>query len=118
MKIRIIRKFLEYVYSNYVGNFLGFVIGMLSTRLVSHFYTTRSIRNLWGLAARKTVVDKQTYSTMQWAISIIIGFIVFEIVSKWLQKKLNALLPKYKLTQWMIEQELQEEKPQPISKYE
>ncbi|HEY1164287.1 MAG TPA: hypothetical protein VGE90_03950 [Chitinophaga sp.] len=116
MKIRIIRKFLEYVYSNYVGNFLGFVIGLLSTRLVSHFYTTRSIRNLWGLAARKTVVDKQTYSTMQWVISIIIGFIVFEIVSKWLQKKLNALLPKYKLTQWMVEQE--EEKPQPISKYE
>jgi hypothetical protein len=113
MKIRIIRKFLEYVYSNYVGNFLGFVIGMLSTRLVAHFYTTRSIKNLWGLAARRTVVDKQTYSAMEWTISIIIGFIVFEIVSKWLQKRLNELLPRYKFTRWMVEEE---EQRQPISK--
>lgn len=115
MKIRIIRKFLEYVYNNYVGNFIGFVIGMISTRLVSHYYTTRSIRNLWGLAARKTVVDKQTYSTMEWVISIVIGFIVFEIVSKWLKKRLDTLLPKYKLTQWMVQQE-EEEKKQLVSK--
>lgn len=119
MKIRIIRKFLEYVYSNYVGNFLGFVIGMISTRLVSHFYTTRSIKNLWGLAARRTVVDKQTYSAMEWTISIVIGFIVFEIVSKWLKKKLDQLLPRYRFTRWMIEQEGVEEtaeKQQLVSK--
>ena len=105
MKTRIVRKLAEYIYNNYVGNFLGFVIGMISTRLVSHYYTTRSIRNLWGLAARKTVVDKQTYSMMEWAISILIGFIVFEIVSKWLKKKLDELLPRYKLTKWLVEQE-------------
>lgn len=106
MKNRIARKFVEYVYSNYIGNFLGFAIGMLSTRLVSHFFTTRSIRNLWGLAARhKTVVDKHTYSNMEWAISLVIGFIVFEIVSKWLKKKMNDILPRYKLTQWLVKQE-------------
>ncbi len=105
MKTRIIRKLAEYIYNNYVGNFLGFVIGMISTRLVSHYYTTRSIKNLWGLAARRTVVDKQTYSMMEWAISILIGFIVFEIVSKWLKKKMDELLPRYKLTKWLVEQE-------------
>ncbi|SEW52005.1 hypothetical protein [Chitinophaga arvensicola] len=105
MKFKLIRKFLEYVYNNYVGNFLGFVIGMASTRLVSHFFTTRSIRNLWGLTAHKTVVDKHTYNTMEWTISIVIGFIVFELVSKWLKKKLNEILPKYKFTQWMVEPE-------------
>ncbi|MBS0031858.1 hypothetical protein ACTJJ0_31355 [Chitinophaga sp. 22321] len=105
MKFKLVRKFVEYVYNNYVGNFLGFVIGMLSTRLVSHYFTTRSIRNLWGLTAHKTVVDKHTYSTMEWTISIVIGFIVFEIVSKWLKKKLQEILPKYKLTQWMVEAE-------------
>lgn len=110
MKSKLIRKFLEYVYNNYVGNFLGFVIGMASTRLVSHFFTTRSIRNLWGLTAHKTVVDKHTYSNMEWTISIIIGFIVFEIVSKWLKKKLQQLLPKYKFTQWMV---AAEERQQP-----
>lgn len=105
MKIRIARKFVEYVYSNYIGNFLGFAIGMLSTRLVSHYFTTRSIRNLWGLTAHKTVVDKHTYSTMEWAISLVIGFIVFEIVSKWLKKKMDEILPRYKLTQWLAKQE-------------
>ncbi|HWV67816.1 hypothetical protein [Chitinophaga sp.] len=105
MKIKIIRKFLEYVYNNYVGNFLGFVIGMASTRLVSHYFTTRSIRNLWGLTAHKTVVDKHTYNTMEWGISIVIGFIVFEIVSKWLKKKLHMMMPKNKYTQWLMETE-------------
>jgi len=95
----------EYLYSNFTGNFLGFAIGMASARLVSHFFTTRSIKNLWGITARKTVVDKQTFSAMEWMISIIIGFIVFEIISKWVKKKMDELLPKYKLTQWLVETE-------------
>lgn len=105
MKIIIVRKFAEYVYSNYIGNFLGFAIGMLSTRLVSHYFTTRSIRNLWGLTAHKTVVDKHTYNTMEWVISLVIGFIVFELVSKWLKKKMSEILPRYKFTQWLVKQE-------------
>src|SRR6185312_10024119 len=98
------RKFIEYLYSNFTGNFLGFIIGMASTRLISHWFTTRSIKNLWGLTARKTVVDKQTFSAMEWAISIIIGFIVFEIISKWVKKKTDEMLVKYKerLPQWMV----------------
>jgi hypothetical protein len=105
MKLKLIRKFLEYVYNNYVGNFLGFVVAMWSSRLVSHYFTTRSIRNLWGLTARKTVIDKHTYTNLEWAITIVIGFIVFEIVSKWLTKKLQQLLPKYKFTKWLVEAE-------------
>lgn len=113
MKLKLIRKFLEYVYNNYVGNFLGFVIAMMSSRLVSHYFTTRSIKNLWGLTARKTVIDKHTYTNLEWAITIVIGFIVFEIVSKWLTKKLQQLLPKYKFTKWMVEAE---NKPGPAEK--
>src|SRR5690349_16628874 len=90
------QKFMQYVYSNYTGNFIGFAIGMASTRLVAHFFTTRSIKNLWGITAKKTVVDKQTFSFMEWAISIIIGFLVFEIISKWVKKKLNPYLIRYK----------------------
>ncbi|WP_346319287.1 hypothetical protein [Chitinophaga sp. YIM B06452] len=109
----VIRKFVEYIYNNYVGNFLGFVIGMASTRLVSHFFTTRSIRNLWGLTARKTVVDKHTYTTMEWVVSIVIGFIVFELVSKWLKRKLNDILPKYKATRWLVRDEQHNRQPKP-----
>lgn len=102
MKSGIQRKFLEYLYSNFIGNFLGFAIGMASTRLVSHFFTTRSIKNLWGLTAKKTVVDKQTFTAMEWMISIAIGFIVFEIISKWIKQKVEEMAAKQKwLSRWV-----------------
>jgi hypothetical protein len=96
MKSNASQKFLQYMYSNFTGNFIGFAIGMASTRLVAHFFTTRSIKNLWGLAAKKTVVDKQTFSGMEWMISIVIGFLVFEIISKWVKRKMSPVLVKYK----------------------
>jgi hypothetical protein len=89
-------RFLGYLYNKFAGNFLGFVIAMASTRLVSHFFTTRSIKNLWGLTARKTVIDRHTFNTLEWMISIVIGFIVFEIISKWAKKKMDEMLPKCK----------------------
>lgn len=105
MKTSIQRKFLEYLYSNFIGNFLGFAIGMASTRLVSHFFTTRSIKNLWGLTAKKTVVDKQTFSAMEWAISIAIGFIVFEIISKWVKQKVEEMAGKHRwLERWVAKE--------------
>jgi hypothetical protein len=103
MKTNTARKFLDYLYGNFAGNFLGFVIGLASARLVSRFFATRSIKNLWGLTTSKTVVDKKTFNTMEWIISVVIGFIVFEIISKWVKKKVDQMLPKYKLTQWLAE---------------
>jgi len=100
---------MQYVYSNYTGNFIGFAIGMASTRVVAHFFTTRSIKNLWGITAKKTVVDHQTFNFMEWATSIIIGFLVFEIISKWVKKKLNPYLLKYKgylPSDWVGEEEV------------
>ena len=108
MKSNTGQKFMQYVYSNYTGNFIGFAIGMASTRLVAHFFTTRSIKNLWGLTAKKAVVDHQTFSFMEWAISIIIGFLVFEIISKHLRKRLDQVIPKLKirLFRWLIRKDL------------
>ena len=90
------RSFLKYLYDNFVANFIGFVIGMAATRLVSHFFVTRNIKNLWGLAARKTVVDRKTFSNMELLISVVIGFIVFEVLSKWLKKKMEEMYPSCK----------------------
>ena len=103
MKTNTARKFLDYLYGNFAGNFLGFVIGLASARLVSRFFATRSIKNLWGLTTSKTVVDKKTFNAMEWIISVVIGFIVFEIISKWVKRKVDQMLPKYKLTQWLAE---------------
>jgi hypothetical protein len=112
MKSNTSQKFLQYVYSNYTGNFIGFAIGMASTRLVAHFFTTRSIKNLWGITAKKTVVDKQTFSAMEWMISIIIGFLVFEIISKWVMKKMNPVLSKYR---GYLPADWVEEEPAPVA---
>ncbi|WP_336518298.1 hypothetical protein [Pollutibacter soli] len=102
MKTNVTSKFVAYLYSNFIGNFLGFIIGMASTKLVGNFFTTRSIKNLWGLTAKKTVVDKQTFHAFEWMIAIIIGFVVFEIISKWIKMKVDGLLPKYKATKWIV----------------
>lgn len=101
MKQSLYRKFIAYLCNNFIGNFLGFVIGMGSTRLVSQFFTTRSIKNIWGLTAHKTVVDKQTFHVFEWLVSIIVGFIVFELISKWIQKKTQPVFARHAFTRWM-----------------
>lgn len=103
MKFPESKSFFKYVYDNFVANFISFVIGMGATRLLSHFFVTRSIKNLWGLTARKTVIDKKTFSNLELFISVIVGFIVFEIISKWLKQKMEEWYPacKTKVMGWM-----------------
>jgi hypothetical protein len=103
MKFPQTNSFFKYLYDNFIANFIGFIIGMGATRLVSHFFVTRSIKNLWGLAARKTVIDKKTFSNLELFISVIIGFIVFEVISKWLKKKIEQAYPvcKTRVLAWM-----------------
>lgn len=87
---------LRYLYDQLTGNFMGFLVGMSATGLVSQFFATRSIRNLWGLTSRKTVIDKDTYAMLEWIISIVIGFIVFEVMTKVVKEKLDHHLPVFK----------------------
>ncbi|MEP7372193.1 MAG: hypothetical protein ABI675_02320 [Chitinophagaceae bacterium] len=103
MKNGLFQKFVQYLCNNFIGNFIGFAVGMASTKLVSHYFATRSIKNLWGLTTHKTVLDKTTYSNLQFIISVVIGFIVFEIISKWIKKKTDSLMVKYKasIEEWL-----------------
>ncbi len=103
MKIPQTSSFFKYVYENFVANFIGFIIGMGATKLVSHFFVTRSIKNLWGLAAKRTVIDKKTFSNLELFISVIIGFIVFELLSKWVKKKMEEAYPvcRTRVLGWM-----------------
>lgn len=100
------KQILKYLYDQLTGNFMGFLIGMSASGLVSHFFETRSIKNLWGLAAHKRVVDKDTFSFLEWAISILIGFVVFEIVTKVIKERLDKNYPKYKfkVLRWLAGQ--------------
>ncbi|MBC7826493.1 MAG: hypothetical protein H7122_02015 [Chitinophagaceae bacterium] len=96
MKNTIPQKLALYLYNNFLGNFLGFIIGMASVKLVSHFFATKSIKNLWGLTATKTLVSKQTFNILEWTVSILIGFLVFEIISKGIKKKMDEMMPSWK----------------------
>src|SRR5436190_1057572 len=98
MKFPETKSFFKYLYDNFIANFIGFAIGIAATKLVSHFFVTRSIRNLWGLAAKKTVIDKKTFSNLELFISVVIGFIVFEILSKWIKAKMAEVYPVCKNT--------------------
>jgi len=109
MKITI-KSILRYLYDQFTGNFMGFLIGASATGLVSHFFETRSLRNLWGLTAKKTLVDKGTLQNLEWIISIVIGFIVFEVMTKVVKAKLDQHMPKYKrmLFRWIVREEVRE----------
>ncbi len=98
MKYPVTKNFFKYLYDNFIANFVGFIIGLAATKLVSHFFVTRSIKNLWGLTAKRTVVDKTTFTNLELFISVVIGFIVFEIFSKWVKQKMEEMYPSCKST--------------------
>ena len=108
MKNSIFQKFIQYLYNNFLGNFIGFAVGMASTRLVSHYFATRSIKNLWGITSHKTLIDKKTYGNLEFIVSVVIGFIVFEFISKWMKKKMDEMAPKYKTSviKWLAKNKL------------
>src|SRR5688572_32543797 len=94
----------RYLYDQLTGNFLGFLIGASATKLVSQFFETRGLKNLWGLTAKKTVVDKGTFANLEWIISILIGFIVFEIMTMIVKARIDQHAPgiKTRLFRWAI----------------
>jgi hypothetical protein len=108
MKNISVKAVLKYLYNQLTGNFAGFLIGVSATGLVSHFFETRSIKNLWGLTAKKTIVNKETFHQLEWIISIVFGFIVFEIVTKVIKERLERNFPRFKvaLYRWIIRKDL------------
>lgn len=73
---------LNYIYGEFAGRFLGFVVGMWAVSLVAHFFEYPSFKNLWGLNSRKTMVSKNTFEELKWITQVVIGFFVFEIFHK------------------------------------
>ena len=94
----------NYLSEQVIGRFTGFMVGLWASRLISHFFTTRSIHNLWGLTARKTVVSKQTFSNLEWIASVVIGYMVFEIVLKIIKNKIGPWLKsRFSVLRWIVE---------------
>ena len=83
----------RYLTDQFIGSFTGFIIGLWASSLVSHFFATRSIKNLWGLTSKKTLVDKQTFGAMEWLASVIVGYLVFEVIVRLVKSYVTPKLP-------------------------
>ncbi len=94
----------QYLLDQLTGNFAGFLIGTSATGLLSHFFETRSVRNLWGLTAHKKILNKETFSNLEWILSILIGFLVFELMTKVVKPRLAIYYSRNKFTllRWMV----------------
>jgi len=97
MKTQKRKTVVSYLSEQFIGRFTGFIIGLWATRIVAHFFTTRSIHNLWGLTAKKTVVSKQTFGNLQWIAAVVIGYLVFEVVFTIIKNKIAPELSKLRV---------------------
>src|SRR6185295_16191302 len=83
----------RYLTDQFMGTFASFIIGLWASSLVSHFFATRSIKNLWGLTSKKTVVDKQTFGALEWMASVVVGYLVFEVIVRLVKNYVVPRLP-------------------------
>jgi len=70
-------------------NGVSAIIALFVSSILSRFFTVRSFRNLWGLAAKKKdkmLIDKDTYEWLNVIIIFIVGLFVFSIVEELLSK--------------------------------
>lgn len=92
MKIPSKKEALDYLKGQAFSQFVGFYVGLSSTGLVSRFFETRSFSNLWGILATKPLIDAQTFNVLERIFAVLIGFVVFEIISK----NLGPLIQRWK----------------------
>lgn len=71
-----------------LGNLVGFAVGVMITNSFTHYVTERrSVKNLFGLAGRKKVLVNDTPEWIQYGLSILLGFIVLEVINHFFESK-------------------------------
>lgn len=79
-----------------LGNLVGFVVGMWVVATFSHeVLERRSIKNLFGLVKRKNVVVNEIPEWLQSTLSVLIGFIVLEMINYFFRSRKHILLWNY-----------------------
>ena len=86
----------NFIVQQSLGNLVGFIVGMwVSTTFTHHILERRSIHNLFGILRRKKVLVNDIPHWLQTTISILIGFLVLELINYFFQNKLYLLVWKY-----------------------
>ena len=60
---------------------VGYLDGLLGYNLVSKFFVKRGLVNLWGLASKRSALQKDDYEWLMFAASYVIGLIVMILVN-------------------------------------
>lgn len=90
------RRIKKFILQQALGNLVGFTVGMWVTTTFSHNVLERkNIKNLFGIVKRKDVLVNDIPHWMQVGISILVGFIVLELINYFFQTKQYLLLWKY-----------------------
>ncbi|HEY3372168.1 MAG TPA: hypothetical protein VGK10_15035 [Prolixibacteraceae bacterium] len=86
----------KFILQQALGNLVGFSVGMWVTTTFSHSVLERkNIKNLFGIMKRKDVTVNDIPHWLQVGISILVGFIVLELINYFFQTKQYLILWKY-----------------------
>lgn len=89
-------KIKNFILDKALGNLVGFVVGMWVVATFSHEVLERkSIKNLFGLVKRKKVVVNEIPEWLQSTLSILIGYIVLEMINHFFRSKKHILIWNY-----------------------
>ena len=76
-----------------IGNLVGFAIALLVSNSFTHYVTERrNIKNLFGLAGRKKVVVNDMPEWFQYGVSLLLGFLVLEVINHFFESKKHILV--------------------------
>lgn len=86
----------NFIFRQALGNLVGFTVGMWVTTTFSHTVLERkNINNLFGIVKRKNVLVNDIPHWMQVGLSILVGFIVLELINYFFQTKQYLYLWNY-----------------------
>jgi hypothetical protein len=75
------------------SNFVGFVAGSLVMMLTTYETLERkALKNLFGILPRKTVVVHRLPEWLEWSLTILVGYLVMELVRYTINNHKHLLL--------------------------
>ena len=76
-----IRKLRELCVNTTLSNFIGYLAGSLVMVLTTYeSIERRALKNLFGILPRKTVVVHRLPEWLEWALAVLLGYVVMELV--------------------------------------
>jgi hypothetical protein len=82
-------KHTQFLLNEIINLSVGYLAGLTASNLVSRYFVKKGLVNLWGLAAKREAVGKDTYEWLMFFTSYLIGLIVMLAVS-YLMKKIRT----------------------------